>query len=133
MVPLRYTPRRFVVHPKKKLLVIVEEREAARKECFEAGGVERMVNAVQIRWRMVRTMRIRKTRSVMSSPKPSQRNNEAAYSVCTVNFHDKEYGTLMAEQFPTLPIDLQRKIAVELDRTPTEILKKLEDARNKII
>ncbi|CAF2036873.1 hypothetical protein YC2023_105498 [Brassica napus] len=39
MVPLRYTPRRFVVHPKKKLLVIVEEREAARKECFEAGGV----------------------------------------------------------------------------------------------
>ena len=35
MVPLRYTPRRFVVHPKKKLLVIVEEREAARKECFE--------------------------------------------------------------------------------------------------
>ncbi|CDY72307.1 BnaAnng40620D, partial [Brassica napus] len=68
-------------------------------------------------------------------------DNEAAYSVCTVNFHAKEYGTLLAvgtvkcmcEQFPTLPIDLQRKIAVELDRTPTEILKKLEDARNKII
>ncbi|CAG7860308.1 unnamed protein product [Brassica rapa] len=120
---------------------------------------ERNHGSSEIRWRMVRTMRIRKTRSVMSSmaiPKPSQRsgslasevltpktadttcllelqNNEAAYSVCTVNFHDKEYGTLMAEQFPTLPINLQRKIAVELDRTPTEILKKLEDARNKII
>ncbi|CAN6970358.1 unnamed protein product [Brassica rapa subsp. trilocularis] len=122
MVPLRYTPRRFVVHPKKKLLVIVEEREAARKECFEAGGVERMVNAVQIRWRML-----------IQLVYWNFQDNEAAYSVCTVNFHDKEYGTLMAEQFPTLPIDLQRKIAVELDRTPTEILKKLEDARNKII
>ncbi|KAF2584811.1 hypothetical protein F2Q70_00037502 [Brassica cretica] len=39
----------------------------------------------------------------------------------------------LCEQFPTLPIDLQRKIADELDRTPAEILKKLEDARNKII
>ncbi|CAF1716477.1 hypothetical protein YC2023_113632 [Brassica napus] len=129
---------------------------------------ERNHGSSEIRWGMVGTMRrIRKTRSVMSSmaiPKPSQRSgslasefltlrqliqlvywnfqdNEAAYSVCTVNFHAKEYGTLLAvgtvkcmcEQFPTLPIDLQRKIAVELDRTPTEILKKLEDARNKII
>lgn len=39
----------------------------------------------------------------------------------------------LCEQFPTLPMDLQRKIADELDRTPAEILKKLEDARNKII
>ena len=39
----------------------------------------------------------------------------------------------LCEQFPTLPPDLQRKIADELDRTPGEILKKLEDVRNKII
>ncbi|KAF3322313.1 splicing factor 3B subunit 3-like protein [Carex littledalei] len=39
----------------------------------------------------------------------------------------------LCEQFPTLPLDMQRKIADELDRTPGEILKKLEDIRNKII
>ena len=39
----------------------------------------------------------------------------------------------LCEQFPTLAPDLQRKIADELDRTPGEILKKLEDIRNKII
>ncbi|CDY16807.1 BnaA09g05750D [Brassica napus] len=80
---------------------------------------ERNHGSSEIRWGMVGTMRrIRKTRSVMSSmaiPKPSQRSGslasefltlrrkqliqlvywnfqdiEAAYSVCTVNFHDKE-------------------------------------------
>ncbi|KAL1808776.1 hypothetical protein ACET3Z_025766 [Daucus carota] len=30
----------------------------------------------------------------------------------------------LCEQFPTLPMDLQRKIADELDRTPGEILEK---------
>lgn len=39
----------------------------------------------------------------------------------------------LCEQFPTLPMDMQRKIADELDRTPAEILKKLEEIRNKII
>lgn len=39
----------------------------------------------------------------------------------------------LCEQYPTLPMDLQRKIADELDRTPGEILKKLEEIRNKII
>lgn len=39
----------------------------------------------------------------------------------------------LCEQFPTLPLDAQRKIADELDRTPGEILKKLEEIRNKII
>ncbi|MCO5600362.1 hypothetical protein L7F22_054473 [Adiantum nelumboides] len=39
----------------------------------------------------------------------------------------------LCEQYPTLAPDLQRKIADELDRTPGEILKKLEDIRNKII
>ncbi|KAJ0975370.1 hypothetical protein J5N97_017335 [Dioscorea zingiberensis] len=33
----------------------------------------------------------------------------------------------LCEQYPTLPPDMQRKIADELDRTPGEILKKLED------
>uniref|UniRef100_A0A0A9JZE2 RSE1/DDB1/CPSF1 C-terminal domain-containing protein n=2 Tax=PACMAD clade TaxID=147370 RepID=A0A0A9JZE2_ARUDO len=39
----------------------------------------------------------------------------------------------LCEQYPSLPADMQRKIADELDRTPGEILKKLEDIRNKII
>jgi hypothetical protein len=39
----------------------------------------------------------------------------------------------LCEQYPTLPADMQRKIADELDRTPGEILKKLEDIRSKII
>lgn len=48
VVPLRYTPRKFVVQLKRKLLVIIEsdqgaftaeEREAAKKECFEAAGI----------------------------------------------------------------------------------------------
>ncbi|KAJ0766271.1 putative WD40/YVTN repeat-like-containing domain superfamily [Helianthus annuus] len=34
-IPLRYTPRKFVFHPKKKLLVTIE---SAKKECFEAAG-----------------------------------------------------------------------------------------------
>ncbi|KAM0011772.1 putative WD40/YVTN repeat-like-containing domain superfamily [Helianthus debilis subsp. tardiflorus] len=46
-IPLRYTPRKFVFHPKKKLLVTIESdqgafpaelRESAKKECFEAAG-----------------------------------------------------------------------------------------------
>ncbi len=39
----------------------------------------------------------------------------------------------LCEQYPTLTSELQRKIADELDRTPGEILKKLEDIRNRII
>jgi splicing factor 3B subunit 3 len=39
----------------------------------------------------------------------------------------------LCEQYPSLPADMQRKIADELDRTPGEIMKKLEDIRNKII
>ncbi|GKC16973.1 spliceosome-associated protein 130 A, partial [Tanacetum coccineum] len=39
----------------------------------------------------------------------------------------------LCEQYPTLPLDAQRKIADELDRSPAEILKKLEDVRNKIV
>ncbi|CAI9114816.1 OLC1v1015622C1 [Oldenlandia corymbosa var. corymbosa] len=39
----------------------------------------------------------------------------------------------LCEQFPTLPLDMQRKIADELERTPAEIVKKLEELRSKII
>ncbi|CAK8541301.1 unnamed protein product [Lathyrus sativus] len=39
----------------------------------------------------------------------------------------------LCEQYQTFPMDLQRKIADELDRTRGEILKKLEEVRNKII
>ena len=51
-IPLRYTPRRFVLQPKQKLLVIIEsdqggyatkEREAAKKECFEAAEAEELM------------------------------------------------------------------------------------------
>ncbi|KFM25355.1 Splicing factor 3B subunit 3 [Auxenochlorella protothecoides] len=39
----------------------------------------------------------------------------------------------ICEQFAQLPIDKQRQIASELDRSPGEVLKKLEDVRNRII
>lgn len=55
-------------------------------------------------------------------------NNNPYYSI----LQDVIDGDL-CEQYPTLPMDLQRKIADELDRTPGEILKKLEEIRNKII
>eukprot|EP00238_Polyblepharides_amylifera_P001957 CAMPEP_0196584476 /NCGR_PEP_ID=MMETSP1081-20130531/47156_1 /TAXON_ID=36882 /ORGANISM="Pyramimonas amylifera, Strain CCMP720" /LENGTH=1211 /DNA_ID=CAMNT_0041905687 /DNA_START=221 /DNA_END=3856 /DNA_ORIENTATION=- len=38
----------------------------------------------------------------------------------------------LCEQYATLSNELQRKIADELDRTPSEILKKLEDIRQRI-
>jgi len=38
----------------------------------------------------------------------------------------------LCEQYASLSAELQRKIADELDRTPSEILKKLEDIRQKI-
>uniref|UniRef100_A0A7R9Z712 DNA damage-binding protein 1 n=1 Tax=Chlamydomonas euryale TaxID=1486919 RepID=A0A7R9Z712_9CHLO len=39
----------------------------------------------------------------------------------------------LCSQYPTLPAAKQRAIAEELDRTPGEVLKKLEDIRNKIL
>lgn len=39
----------------------------------------------------------------------------------------------LCEQYPQLPSDKQRQVAEELDRTPGEVLKKLEDVRNRII
>lgn len=39
----------------------------------------------------------------------------------------------LCEQFGSLPLATQRSIAAELDRTPGEVLKKLEDLRNCIL
>ncbi len=39
----------------------------------------------------------------------------------------------LCEQYNTLEATKQRSIAKELDRTPTEVGKKLEDIRNKIL
>ena len=39
----------------------------------------------------------------------------------------------LCEQFPQMPADKQRAIAEELERTPGEVLKKLEDLRNALL
>lgn len=39
----------------------------------------------------------------------------------------------LCEQYASLPMDKRQSIAADLDRTPGEVLKKLEDVRNKII
>ncbi|KAG2723654.1 hypothetical protein I3760_02G179300 [Carya illinoinensis] len=130
VIPLRYTPRKFVLQPKRKLLVIIEsdqgafaaeEREAAKKECFEAvgtgenenGNMEQMENggdedkddplsdehygypkAESDRW--VSCIRVLDPKTATTTCLLELQDNEAAFSICTVNFHDKEYGTLLA-------------------------------------
>ncbi|KAJ7971328.1 splicing factor 3B subunit 3-like [Quillaja saponaria] len=128
IIPLRYTLRKFVLRPKKKLLVIIEsdqgaftaeEREAARKECFEAartggnGNLEQIENGVDDednddplsaenygypkaesdKW--VSCIRVLDPRTANTTCQLALQENEAAFSVCTVNFHDKEHGTLL--------------------------------------
>ena len=39
----------------------------------------------------------------------------------------------LCSQFGTLPVDIQRAVASELDRTPADVLKKIEDAANRIV
>lgn len=39
----------------------------------------------------------------------------------------------LCSQFPAMPPAKQQAVAAELDRTPGEVLKKLEDIRNKIL
>ncbi|KAF9598013.1 hypothetical protein IFM89_023585 [Coptis chinensis] len=127
VIPLRYTPRKFVLHPKRKLLIVIEsdqgafsadEREAARKECLEAAGgeengngnMEQMENGgdddplsdeqygypkgESEKW--ASCIRIFEPRTTSTTCLLELQENEAAFSVCTVNFHDKEYGTLLA-------------------------------------
>lgn len=133
VLPLRYTPRKFILQPKRKLLVIIEsdqgaftaeEREAARKECLEAAGMgengnanngEQMENggaddeekedplsdeqygypkAESDKW--VSCIRVLDPKTATTTCLLELQDNEAAFSVCTVNFNDKEYGTLLA-------------------------------------
>ncbi|CAJ2631057.1 unnamed protein product [Trifolium pratense] len=131
VIPLRYTPRKFVLQPKRKLLVVIEsdqgaltaeEREAARKECFEAaqagengtGSADQMENggededkddalsdehygypkAESDKW--ASCIRVLDPRTANTTCLLELQDNEAAFSICTVNFHDKEYGTLLA-------------------------------------
>jgi len=39
----------------------------------------------------------------------------------------------LCEQFVTLDLSKQKTIAEELDRTPSEVMKKLEDIRNMVL
>ncbi|MFN3504065.1 MAG: hypothetical protein ACK4ZJ_17590 [Allorhizobium sp.] len=39
----------------------------------------------------------------------------------------------LCEQYTALPLAEQKKIADELDRTPNEVLRKLEDIRNRVM
>ncbi|KEH44503.1 splicing factor 3B subunit-like protein [Medicago truncatula] len=131
VIPLRYTPRKFVLQPKRKLLVVIEsdqgaftaeEREAAKKECFEAAqagengteSADQMENggededkddplsdehygypkAESDKW--ASCIRILDPKTGNTTCLLELQDNEAAFSVCTVNFHDKEYGTLLA-------------------------------------
>ncbi|KAI8539899.1 hypothetical protein RHMOL_Rhmol09G0218500 [Rhododendron molle] len=129
VIPLRYTPRKFVLQPKRKLLVIIEgdqgaftaeQWEASKKECFEDAGmgengkVENMENggddedkedpfsdeqygypkAESEKW--VSCIRVLDPRSANTTCLLELQDNEAAFSICMVNFHDKEYGTLLA-------------------------------------
>ncbi|KAI0494610.1 hypothetical protein KFK09_024751 [Dendrobium nobile] len=134
VIPLRYTPRKFVLQPKRKYLVIIEsdlgaftaeEREAARRECLEAAGVENGISnnreqmenggvggddeekedplsdeqygypkAESDKW--VSCIRVLDPKSGNTTCLLELQDNEAAFSICTVNFHDKEYGTLVA-------------------------------------
>ena len=39
----------------------------------------------------------------------------------------------LCEQFSMLSVDRQKDVSDELDRSPNEVMKKLEDVRNRII
>lgn len=39
----------------------------------------------------------------------------------------------LCEQFSSLSVEKQASVAEDLDRTPAEVLKKLEDIRNRLL
>ncbi|PSR93069.1 Pre-mRNA-splicing factor like [Actinidia chinensis var. chinensis] len=105
-IPLRYTPRKFVLQPRRKMLVIIEsdqgafpaeQREVAKKECFEDTGMGENGKAEQME--NGGDDEDKEDPSLMSST-----DNEAAFSICTVNFNDKEYGTLLAVEGRSLEL-----------------------------
>nr|XP_010937208.1 spliceosome-associated protein 130 A [Elaeis guineensis] len=132
VIPLRYTPKKFVLQPKQKNLIIIEsdqgaftaeEREAGRKECSEAakmgengdanngnqmedggaiGDKEDPLSDEQYGYpkaeadRWVSCIRVLDPRMGSTTCLLELQDNEAAFSICTVNFHDNEYRTLLA-------------------------------------
>lgn len=121
VVPLRYTPRKFILHPNKKNLVILEsdqgaftaeEREMAKEECIEASG-ERVDNeqeegkedllpdeqygypkAESKKW--VSCIRVLDPKSAETTHLLALPEHEAAFSLCAVSFHDRSGGPLIA-------------------------------------
>lgn len=129
VMPLRYTPRKFILHPKQKSLIIIEsdqgaftaeEREAAKKECLEAAGLGESGNmeveqqngddeekedplpdeqygypkAESKKW--ASCVRVLDPKTGETTCLLALQDNEAAFSICSVTFHDKELGTLVA-------------------------------------
>lgn len=129
VMPLRYTPRKFILHPKQKSLIIIEsdqgaftaeEREAAKKECLEAAGLGESGNmeteqqngddeekedplpdeqygypkAESKKW--ASCVRVLDPKTGETTCLLALQDNEAAFSICSVTFHDKEWGTLVA-------------------------------------
>ncbi|KMZ63735.1 Pre-mRNA-splicing factor RSE1 [Zostera marina] len=131
VIPLRYTPRKFILLPKWKSLVIIEsdqgaftaqEREESKKECFEMDGTNENGNAMDIaeeedeerddafadeqygypkaasdKWAScIRILDPKKQGLDSTTCLLELQDNEAAFSLCTVNFHDKDHGVLLA-------------------------------------
>lgn len=129
VMPLRYTPRKFILHPKQKSLIIIEsdqgaftaeERETAKKECLEAAGLGESGNmeleqqngddeekedplpdeqygypkAESKKWGSC--IRVLDPKTGETTCLLALQDNEAAFSICSVTFHDKEHGTLVA-------------------------------------
>lgn len=129
VMPLRYTPRKFILHPKQKFLIIIEsdqgaftaeERETAKKECLEAAGLGESGNmeleqqngddeekedplpdeqygypkAESKKWGSC--IRVLDPKTGETTCLLALQDNEAAFSICSVTFHDKEHGTLVA-------------------------------------
>eukprot|EP00249_Psilotum_nudum_P023101 c28748_g1_i1 orf=75-3716(+) len=129
VMPLRYTPRKFIMHPHKKSLIILEtdqgafsaeEREMAKKECVDATGVREngkmdidqengddedredafpdeqfgCPKAESKKW--VSCIRVLDPKTAETTCLMALQDNEAAFSICSVTFHDKDLGTLVA-------------------------------------
>ncbi|KAL3683395.1 hypothetical protein R1sor_001417 [Riccia sorocarpa] len=131
VMPLRYTPRKFILHPKNKTLVILEsdmgaltteERDTNKKEAIEASGsgengkmyMDEQENgegeeekedplpdpqygfpkAPSSKW--ASCIRVLDPKAGETTCLLELQDNEAALSLCTVTFHDKELGTVLA-------------------------------------
>ena len=58
--------------------------------------------------------------------------DHASYRSSYAPAKDVADGDLCAE-FLALPADARRRVAADLDRTPADVAKKLEDARNRVL